>query len=235
MSIKTNLDHVRSQIHKALVLSKRENDLIKIIAVTKTHGIEVIKEAIEYGFDIIGESKVQEAEVKIPLFKDKYREFHFIGHLQSNKIKKLLELNPSLIQSIDSFSLAEKLNKQLIELNRIQNILIEVNTSNEDSKFGIAPEKLLMEINKFNELSNVRVQGLMTIGTLTENKVIIRSCFKYLRDLSENIKRMHLSNIEMKYLSMGMSDDFIIALEEGSNMIRLGSILFGSRNYEKEI
>ena len=231
MSIAENLEKLNKRIEKAANKVKRNSSEIKLLAVTKTHSIPVIKEAITHGIKYIGENRVQEAEGKIPLLKDKIQEFHFIGHLQSNKIKKLMKLEPALIHSIDKLETAKKLNEYLGYLQREQDILIQINTSFEISKFGIYPDDAISFIRELVNLKNLRILGLMTIGMFTSDKTIIRKCFQTLHRLFEEVKRENIPGVKMKYLSMGMTDDFEIAIEEGANIIRIGSAIFGARNY----
>lgn len=211
----------------------RKPEEIKILAVSKTHPAEIVKQSLLDGIENIAENKVQEAELKIPLLNGLYKEFHYIGHLQSNKINKLLKLNPDLIHSIDKISTAEKLNTACQAINRVQNILIEVNTSGEESKNGIDPILLEDFFVKISKLENLKIKGLMTIGTLTEDVNEIRRCFRQLKYLFDIHKLRNFENISLEYLSMGMSNDYKIAIEEGSNIIRLGSIIYGNRNYNK--
>jgi hypothetical protein len=227
------IEKIKLEIEECTAKSGRHSDEVKLLAVTKTHPVEVIKASLDEGFEFIAENKVQEAEVKIPQLAGLYKEFHFIGHLQSNKINKLLSLNPDLIHSLDKLSTAEKLNKSLEKLNKKQAVLIEVNTSGEESKNGINPEDLSNFLEKIDLMDNIQVKGLMTIGALTNNEEEIRKCFRLLKSLFEEHKNKQYQNCEMKYLSMGMSNDFKIAISEGSNIIRLGSIIYGYRNYTK--
>ena len=230
-NIKERIDKLRIQINTVAELIGKNPESIKLIAVTKTRTSETIDSALKSGIEFIGENKVQEAEQKLPLLKEKYKEFHFIGHLQSNKIPKLMKLNPAMIHSIDKFSTAEKLNAYLSKKNKKQDILIQVNTSEEQSKFGIHPDETLDFIKKISSLSNLKIKGLMTIGIFSDNEKKIRNCFQILRKIFEKIKAEKISNVEMKYLSMGMSGDFEIAIQEGANIIRIGTAIFGKRNY----
>ena len=230
-NIKERIDELRIQINTVAEHVGRNPESIKLIAVTKTRTSEIIDSALKSGIEFIGENKVQEAEQKLPLLKEKYREFHFVGHLQSNKISKLMKLNPALIHSIDKFSTAEKLNYFLSKTKKMQDILIQVNTSEEQSKFGIKPNETLDFIKKISSLSNLKIKGLMTIGIFSDNKKKIRKCFQILKELFEKIKAEKLPNVEMKYLSMGMTNDFEIAIQEGANIIRIGTAIFGTRNY----
>ncbi|MBT6994791.1 MAG: YggS family pyridoxal phosphate-dependent enzyme, partial [Candidatus Cloacimonetes bacterium] len=151
--------------------------------------------------------------------------------LQSNKIKQLMKLKPALIHSIDKISTAKKLNDFLFKNNLKQEILIQINTSNEASKFGVEPSKIVAFVDEITQLSNLKIMGLMTIGKFTSNETEIRDNFKKLKEIFENLKRKNLPNLEMKYLSMGMTNDFEIAIEEGANIVRIGSAIFGDRNY----
>jgi len=229
--IKENLEKLEKQIAEAAERSGRNSAEIKLLVVTKTHPVERIKEALQAGAQNIGENKIQEAEAKIPQLQGDYAEFHFIGHLQSNKIKKLIPLRPELIHSIDKISTARKLNNYLVKHELQQKILIQVNCSGESSKFGIDPTELddfLAEISKF---TNLNIQGLMTIGLNSENEAKVRAGFKLLKQLYETVPTEKYPNVEMKYLSMGMTHDFALAIEEGANLIRIGSAIFGARDY----
>ena len=242
--LKIRIDRLLNEINECTLKSGRRVEDVQLVAITKTHSIETIKEALNCGIKHIGESRVQESEEKIPQLKGFYETFHFVGHLQSNKVNKLLFMKPTLIHSIDKFSTAEKLNQAIERMNRAsttpyslqlggelyrQDVLIEVNTSNEDSKNGIKPSGCAELIKRIDDLEYVRVKGLMTIGALTEKEDEIRRCFSLLRELFEREKCGRYITSEMKYLSMGMSSDFQIAIQEGSNLIRLGSIIFGER------
>ena len=218
---------------ECMLACNRQLEDVKLLAVTKTHSVETIRTALENGIEYIAESKVQEAEQKIPKLVDCYKEFHFIGHLQTNKINKLLSLKPILIHSIDKFSTAEKLNQASRNINRTQDILIEVNTSCEDNKNGVNPKDLSELIRQIDDLEYIKVKGLMTIGANTIDEKCIRKCFIKLRELFEKEKGKNHYSTQMLVLSMGMSSDFKIAIEEGSNILRLGSVLFGEREYNK--
>ena len=231
MSIAENIEKLRRRIENVAGKVKRDPSEIKLLAVTKTHSVSIIEEALAHGIKYIGENRIQEAEEKIPILKYKIREFHFIGHLQSNKIKKLMKLEPALIHSIDKLSTARKLNEYLGKLQKKQDILIQVKTSAEISKFGIDPDDATSFIHEVAKLENLQIMGLMTIGMFTSDETIIRKCFHTLRRLFEKIKRENIPGVKMKFLSMGMSDDFEIAIEEGANIIRIGSAIFGARNY----
>ncbi|MDD3051605.1 MAG: YggS family pyridoxal phosphate-dependent enzyme [Candidatus Cloacimonetes bacterium] len=213
---------------KALSKVGRTGDHVKLVVVTKKHSAEEIQSAINEGAEIIGENQIQEASSKIPQING-FKEFHFIGHLQSNKIKKLLQLKPALIHSIDKISTAEKLNEELEKNDSVQEILIQINTSDESSKFGIDPKQCDSFFNEITRFPRLQVRGLMTIGKNTDNESEIRNGFRKLKTIFDSLKHKELSNVSMKYLSMGMSDDFEIAIEEGANIIRVGSAIMGLR------
>ena len=231
MSLYENIELIRERINKAALKVNRDPKDIKLLAVTKTRSIETIEEALSNNIEFIGENKVQEAEDKIPSLIGKFKEFHFIGHLQSNKINKLMKLRPALIHSIDKYSTANKLNNYLKQHSIIQDVLIEVNTSGEENKFGITPDETLPLIRSISQLENIKIKGLMTISMFTHDEKIIRKSFIKLRKLFNEIKTSEITNVEMKFLSMGMTNDFEIAIEEGANIIRIGTAIFGARNY----
>ena len=228
MDIRSRVEEVEIRIERAAERAGRKRSDIKLLAVTKTHGLDVIKAALSAGIEYIGENKVQEAETKIPHLKGLYEEFHYIGHLQTNKINKLLSLDPALIHSVDNQHLAEKLNTRLAAINRIQDILLQVNTSGEESKFGVTPEAAAELAGKILEYDNLNLIGLMTIGRFTEDEMELRASFSLLRSLKEQLSKEY-SELELKWLSMGMSNDFEIAVDEGANLLRLGTVLFGAR------
>jgi len=231
MSLYENIELIRERINKAALKANRDPKDIKLLAVTKTRSIEAIEDAISNNIEYIGENKVQEAENKIPYLNKKFKEFHFIGHLQSNKINKLMKLEPTLIHSIDKYSTANKLNNYLIHHSITQDVLIEVNTSGEENKFGTTPDETMSLVRSISKLENIKIKGLMTISMFTHDEKIIRESFIKLRKLFNEIKTAKIPNIEMKFLSMGMTNDFEIAIEEGANIIRIGTAIFGPRIY----
>ena len=232
MQIKENIERIKKEIIKTAKNSGRNHEDIKLLVVTKTHPAEIIDEALNSGAKYIAENKIQESEDKLPKLKNIYKEFHFIGHLQSNKIKKLMLLRPTLIHSIDKISTAKKLNNYLEKENIIQNILIQINTSGEISKSGIDPNELTDFLKEISKFKNLNVQGLMTIGLNSPDESKVRQNFYELNQLFGLHKNSPYDNVEMKYLSMGMTNDFKIAIEEGSNIVRIGSAIFGNRIYK---
>lgn len=216
--------------NKLTALGRDPQDTV-LVAVTKTHPVETIEAALEAGIGHFGENKVQEAQRKLPFITRPYEGFHFIGHLQTNKIKALLELKPSLIHSVDSVYLAQNLNQILSRTGRIQDILVQVNTTQEASKSGVDLVNAIDMVGQISQFPYLKVRGLMTIGLMSIDAERTRPHFRKLKAVFDDIRALGDPDIEMRWLSMGMSDDFLVALEEGSNMLRLGSVLFGARNY----
>ena len=223
-SISDNLKRVREQIATAAVQSGRSDNEIHLVAVTKTVGVEVIREAILCGATIIGESRVQDAAVKHHQVSET-ASWHLVGHLQRNKVKKALEIF-DLIHSVDSFRLAEEISRRSQELNRQTSVLIQVNTSGEESKFGLPPEEAIPFLESISSLQGMRVLGLMTIGIFSPDAEQVRPCFVKLREVFEQAKGLRISNVEMRFLSMGMTNDYPAAIQEGANMVRIGTAIF---------
>ncbi|HEC79226.1 MAG TPA: YggS family pyridoxal phosphate-dependent enzyme [candidate division WOR-3 bacterium] len=226
MTISDNIRKLRVRIERAARRGHRTPDEITLVAVTKTIEVERIEEAIKCGVRIIGENRVQEAKKKFPLLGDKV-EWHMIGHLQTNKVKDALKIF-SLIHSLDSLKLAREIEK------RAENpvaCLIEVNTSEEASKFGIDPEQTLDFYASLQEFKKINIKGLMTIGPgwAIEDPEASRPCFKLLYQLREQLRDRFQKPFPI--LSMGMTSDFEVAIEEGATMIRVGTAIFGPRRY----
>lgn len=226
--IEENLGRLRARIFKVCEKVKRDPQEIKIVAVSKNVPVEKIKEALECGIQIIGENKVQEAQAKYDQV-DKKVLWHLVGHLQSNKVKRALEIF-DLIQSVDSLKLAEEIDQRAQEKNKIFPVLIEVNTSGEKSKYGVRPDETVDLVSKLAELKNLKVKGIMTIASLTDDRVKVKESFRSLRNTYDMLKETEILNLDLEYLSMGMSSDFEMALEEGSNMLRIGTAIFGPRS-----
>ena len=202
---------------------------MELIGVTKTVDVDRINEAISLGIKNIGENKVQELIEKMDIFKGRPN-YHMIGHLQSNKVKYILE-NIHLIHSLDRISLAKEINKRAKTINKTIDCLIQVNISEEESKFGIKEEEVIPFIEKLLQYSYISIKGLMTIAPFTQEDKVIRKTFSGLYELNEKIKSRNYNDLDMNILSMGMTNDYKIAIEEGSNMIRIGTAIFGKRNY----
>ena len=202
---------------------------ITLVAVSKTVPPARINEAIGAGIRIIGENKVQEAQQKF----DKVDEvnWHMVGHLQTNKVKYALKIF-DLIQSVDTYHLAEEINKRAEKDGKKVPVLIEVNTSGEESKYGCNPEEAEDLVLRVSQLPSVEVKGLMTIGLFSDNPALVRTCFVKLRRIFDSLSGQNIPNVKMEIISMGMSADFDLAIEEGSNMVRIGTAIFGPRRYE---
>lgn len=227
--ISDNINIVKENVTRICSAIGRDPSEIKIIAVSKNTGINSIIEAINSGLNDFGENKAQEITEKIPLIS-KNINWHFIGHLQSNKVK-LIVGNVKYIHSVDSLKLAEEINIQAEKTGVIQKVLVEINTSGEGNKYGLTETSVIIETASFILNSdNVELIGLMTMAPFTEDEKIIRKCFSDLRKLKTVLNDR---NFKIEELSMGMTQDYKIAIEEGATMIRLGSAIFGERDYSK--
>ncbi|WP_077416525.1 YggS family pyridoxal phosphate-dependent enzyme [Chryseobacterium sp. JV274] len=226
-----NLALINNRIKNACEKSGRNIDEVKLLLATKTVSADHIKIALENGQALIAENKVQELKEKYEGLKNTPHENHFIGHLQTNKIKDILKYGVTCVQSLDRLELAEKLHQRLLTENRTMNVLIQVNTSNEESKFGIDPSGAIELNRKISHYSTLKIKGLMTIGLFSAETEKIRECFKILKNLQQDIIRENILNVEMKELSMGMSGDLEIAIEEGATIVRVGTAVFGPRIY----
>lgn len=228
LSIKENLELLVSEIEEVEKKSLT-NEKVKLIAVTKTHEPDIIKEALNCGIKDIGENKVQELKDKIDILGNDIR-YHMIGSLQTNKVKYIYD-KVELIHSLDRLSLAKEIDKRARNSNIIVNCLAQVNIGKEDSKSGLYPEDLEKFVEEIISFKNIRVKGLMTIAPNTDDSDYLRGLFRQMFKLKELIKSKNYNEIDMDYLSMGMSNDYRIAIEEGANIVRVGSKIFGVRNY----
>lgn len=190
--------------------------------------IEAIKRAIELGVTDIGENRVQELEKKIETLQEDVN-YHMIGHLQTNKVKYIID-KVKLIHSLDRISLAKELEKQAKKNNLVIDVLIQVNVAEEDSKFGLSVDKVIPFIEEVLKFTHINIKGLMTIAPFTEDENLLRSVFRRMKELKNIIEEKEYKNLSMEYLSMGMTNDYNIAIEEGSNMVRIGTGIFGKRN-----
>lgn len=227
--LKENLAFVENQLQEACRRSGRTRDEVTLIAVSKTKPVSDLMEAYGLGVRVFGENKVQELVDKYEAMPKDIR-WHMIGHLQRNKVKYIID-KVDLIHSVDSVRLAETIEKEAAKHNIIVNILIEVNVAGEESKFGLAPEdvpEFILEVAKFK---HIRVMGLMTIAPFVDNSEENRRIFQLLRKLSVDIAAKNVDNITMRILSMGMTNDYTVAVEEGATMVRVGTGIFGARDY----
>lgn len=225
--IRENLKIVRERIARAAEAAGRRPQEITLVAVAKTFPVEDILEGVEAGITIIGENRVQEAASKHRAVGERVQ-WHLVGHLQSNKAKKAVEIF-SLIHSIDSADLAREVGRRALAAGKVQEVLVEVNTSGEPQKFGVEPNRAFEVLKDLSGIEGIKVCGLMTVGPLTDEVTKIRKAFEKLRRIFEEAEKLGLEGVEMRHLSMGMSGDFELAIAEGSNMVRIGSAIFGRR------
>ncbi len=221
MSIAQNIAEITAQI---------ATNKVKLVAVTKNNGVPSMLEALSAGITAVGENRVQEMLVKHPTIQaaGKTPEWHLIGHLQTNKVRQAVPLT-DLIHSVDSEHLAVEIDKVAAKLKKRQDVLIQVNIADEDSKFGTETGQALPLAKLISELEHVRLCGLMTIAPYCENPETVRPVFKELFQLYGELKGLHLANTDINWLSMGMTNDYMVAIEEGANLVRIGTGIFGSR------
>lgn len=227
MSIADNLSRVRERIARAAIRAGRRPDSVKLVGVTKAVDLQRIQMAVAAGLRIIGENYIQEAREKIPHLKEEV-EWHFIGRLQTNKAKYAVRLF-DLVQTVDSMKLALELDRRAQALDMIMPILMQVNVASEKMKGGVALEKALHFAAELSHLQHLRLRGLMTMPPFFSQPERARPYFRRLRQLAEEIAAQDLPAVEMEEISMGMSGDFEVAVEEGASLVRVGSAIFGSR------
>lgn len=226
--IRSNINAVRGRINAACEKVGRDPDSVRLLLATKTLGPGPIRVAIEAGETLVAENRVQEVRPKFEALADLEYERHFIGHLQSNKINALLPY-VSCIQTLDRLSLANKLQAKLEAAGRQLEVLLQVNTSGEASKSGVDPDEVTDFAKEVSRLDALKVRGLMTIGLFTEEPEMTRPSLTRLRELRDQVRELGLEGVGMDELSMGMSGDLEIAVEEGSTIVRVGSAIFGAR------
>lgn len=226
--MKQRLEHIKERIRQAAKSCNRNPDSIRLVAVSKTVPAETVKEAIEAGATILGENYVQDAREKFDALVHYPVSWHFIGHLQSNKAKYAVRLF-DLIHSVDSLKLARALNKEAKKVDKIQPILVQVNISGEDTKSGIAAEDAPGLISEISHLKNLSIEGLMTMPPYFYQPEKVRPYFAALRELRDQMKKQSLPNVSLEELSMGMTGDFEVAIEEGATLVRIGTAIFGER------
>ncbi len=229
-TIVKNLQTIQQRIKNACTHANRNPKEVRLLLATKTVDSDRIGIAMEQGETLMGENKVQELKQKCNAVKQWNPEVHFIGHLQTNKIKEVLKW-ASCIESVDRLPLAEKLHQRLIFEEKEIDVYIQINTSYEDSKFGIAPENAIELIKEVAKFKSIHIKGLMTIGLLSSESDEVRKCFKLLKQIKEDVIQLNIPNVEINELSMGMSGDLEIAIEEGATIVRVGTAIFGERIY----
>lgn len=225
-----NLKTVQNNIKESI--QKRHNIIsqdVLLVAVTKNHDVEAMREAIDAGAAVIGENRVQEASQKYAVL-DRNVTWHLIGHLQTNKVKHAVKIF-DMIESVDSIKLAEAINKEAAKLGKVQKILVQVNLVKEASKTGVYLEDLPELLTAIDGMDNLKLMGLMFIAPIAENPEDVRPMFNQMYNLFIKVQKMPLTHADIKYLSMGMTHDYRIAIEEGANIVRVGTAIFGPRQY----
>ncbi|MCY9590596.1 YggS family pyridoxal phosphate-dependent enzyme [Paenibacillus chitinolyticus] len=227
--VEENLKIVRQQMELACQASGRKIEDVKLLLATKTVPLDKLQMAIQAGETLFGENRAQELRDKFPLMQQYNQvEWHFIGHLQTNKVKDVVKY-VTFIHSVDRLKLGQALHHQLVKENKTMDILVQVNTSYEESKFGVPPETALELVEQLSQFETLNVKGLMTIGKLNAANDETRHCFRLLKLIQSQIREKKIPRVEMDILSMGMSCDFRVAIEEGATMIRVGTSVFGQR------
>ena len=229
--LKENLQKVEENIEAACKRAGRDRKEVTLIAVSKTKPVEMLQEIYDEGIRCFGENKVQELTEKMPAMPQDI-EWHMIGHLQRNKVKYIAG-KVALIHSVDTYRLAEEINIQAKKRNIVIPILVEVNIAHEESKFGTTEEDAVLLVEEISKLENVRIKGLMTIAPNVSNPEENRPYFKKIKQLSVDITNKNIHNVSMDILSMGMTNDYTVAIEEGATMVRVGTGIFGERNYNR--
>lgn len=229
-TIKENLNYVRNNIKESANKSNRNSEDITLLAVTKTVDVDSVLEAIDNGVTDVGENKPQELARKYEVIGDKVN-WHLIGSLQTNKVKYIID-KVHMIHSLDRQALCEEIQKRAEKIDRTIDCLVQVNISKEESKHGLEEKDVIEFIKEVStNYKNIRIKGLMTMAPFSEDENEVRNVFRGLKNLSLEIDKLNIHNVFMDYLSMGMSNDYQVAIEEGSNMVRVGTSIFGKRNY----
>ena len=228
--IADNIRSVETRIQNACERAGRNRDDVTLICVTKTMPVEDLRQAYEAGQRCFGENRVQEINDKFPRLPDDIK-WHMIGHLQTNKVRYLMD-KAVMIHSVDSAHLARAISKEAVKAGRVMDILLEVNAAGEESKFGLIREEVLPLVKDIASLPGIHICGLMTVAPFTDDPETNRVFFRNLRELAVDIDRQSIDNVSMAVLSMGMTGDFEVAIEEGATHIRVGTAIFGKRNYD---
>ncbi len=227
-TIKENLNKINKQIIETAISSGRKPETIQLIAVSKRKSVEVIRQGIKAGAKHLGENYIQEAVGKIDTIGKKSAVWHFIGHLQSNKAKIAVQYF-EYIHTVDTLKLAKEINKQAKKIDKTQKIFLQVNISDEETKSGTDSKEAIELASQISHFGNLSLQGLMCMPPFFSNPESARIYFKQLKQIQEKITARNFDNVSMEHLSMGMSNDFKVAIQEGSTMVRVGTSIFGSR------
>lgn len=231
--IKGNIENIENKIDNACKVSNRNKEEVTLIAVTKTVDVDAVNEAIEAGITDVGENKPQELARKFEVIGDKVK-WHLIGSLQTNKVKYIID-KVYMIHSIDRLSLCDEIQKRAEKIDRTIKCLVQINISKEESKHGIYEEEAIEFIKNISKnYPNLRIQGLMTMAPNTEDEEFVKSVFEKLKELSIKIKNENINNVSMEKLSMGMSNDYELAVQAGATYVRVGTSIFGQRKYNKK-
>ena len=229
--LKENLTHVQENIAQACKNAGRKREEVTLVAVSKTKPVSMLQEIYNCGVRDFGENKVQEiCDKREEMPKD--MKWHMIGHLQRNKVKYIIG-DVALIHSVDTYRLAEEINIQAKKIKRIVPVLIQVNIAGEATKFGISREETLQLVTEISKLDSLRIKGLMTIAPFVENPEENRAYFREIKELSVDIAAKNIDNVSIDILSMGLTGDYMVAIEEGATIVRVGTGIFGARNYNK--
>ena len=230
--IKQNIAEIEQKIEEAAKKSGRKREGILLLAVSKTIDVPHIKQAVNCGLTELGENRVQEILEKYEPMGENVS-WHLIGHLQTNKVKYIID-KVKMIHSVDSMKLAEEISRRAKQANVIMDILVEVNMAGEESKFGVSPEETLSLVQNIALLDNICIKGLMTVAPFVDNPEENRDCFRRMKQLLVDINEEKIDNVHMNVLSMGMSNDFEVAIEEGATIVRVGTSIFGKRVYPQK-
>jgi len=229
--LQKNIYKVKENIKLACERVNRDVSEVTLVGVTKTIDEDIINESLKYGITDIGENKVQEVRRKFENI-EKGVNWHLIGHLQTNKVKYIVD-KVSLIHSVDSIKLAKEIDKRSRDINKVMEILIQVNVAEEESKFGITKHNVDEIVKEISKLNNVKIVGLMNIAPFTSDMDEVRGYFKEMKEIFDSLSNKMYNNVEMRHLSMGMTNDYVIAIEEGATIIRVGTGIYGKRDYSK--
>lgn len=227
--IAENIKDVQARIEAACHRSGRDPASVQLIAVTKTIDTEQIRIAVEAGMTVLGENRVQEVLHKYEAIGPNVS-WHLIGHLQTNKVRQIID-HVDMIHSLDSIHLAHELQKRAVKRENPVKVLVEVNVGQEASKFGLSPDEVPEFLKSLNDMDFIQICGLMTVAPFLDDPEDVRMVFRSLKMLFDDIKKLNLPNVRMEHLSMGMTHDFEVAVEEGATMVRVGTGIFGARNY----
>ena len=230
--VRENVRSILQQVRQTALEAGRDPQQVQVMAVTKTVAPELVNAAIAEGITLLGENKAQELCEKYDSYCKEGVSIHFIGHLQTNKVRQIVD-KVCMIESVDSVKLAREIERQCANIGKVMDVLVEVNIGAEESKSGVSPEQLPALLQEIGQFAHIRVRGLMTIPPVCEDEQQVSQYFSQMSQLFIDIKQKKYDNINMEILSMGMSADYPIAVQQGSNIVRIGTAMFGQRNYKR--